>query len=82
VEVQGVVDRISNGYAVIICEQISKEFLVSEHKLNEGDWVTMLLSNGEIKDIKKDIEETRKRRRINHKKTDKLRKRMKSNFSK
>lgn len=83
-KVEGVVDRISDhGLAVILVEQINKQFDVSINQfpeINSGDWLLVTIDNDEIKHIEVNTEKTKERKRIAKRKTDKLRKRQQSNY--
>lgn len=83
-KVEGIVDRISDhGLAVILVEQMNKQFDVSVNQfpdIKSGDWLHITIENDEIKNVEVNVEKTKERKRIAKRKTDKLRKRKRSNY--
>ena len=77
----GYIDRIEEGKAVIIVEEIKKEFVIDKKDINpsikEGDWLQIELNEGQIEWINKDDSLTDENRKRIKGKADKVRKKSK-----
>lgn len=85
-KVSAVVDRISEGkHAVIIAEEINKEFIIDVGTVNtalrEGLWVDLFLDNaGSITEVKPNEETTERKKAKVSNVMDRLRKRKGSKY--
>lgn len=60
---KGVLDRIEDGFAVILIEELKEEIIISEHNLptgsKEGTWLIIEQNNDQFRIVKIDEEATR-----------------------
>lgn len=80
--IQAVVDRISSGLAVVLSEDIKKEFHIKDTTLKEGDWLMLKIIDDEVQTYHKDKRKTMKMKRLANKNKAQLRHRMHSSYRK
>jgi len=77
---KGVIDKISDGRAVILVSDKEEEYVISQNRLpmevKEGDWLKIEFDGEEIGHIEFDGDQTRKMKDRIEKKMENLRKRI------